>query len=126
MVNLNLREANGLVLAYLGDSVWELLMRSYFIEKGYNIHNLNKRVKEYVNAKSQSKILKRLMDNLDENYLSIVNRAKNSNIKTFPKSCSIMEYKEATAFEALIGAMYIDGKTQEIKEIIKETIEGEA
>lgn len=125
MVNLNLKEASGLVLAYLGDGVWELLMRTYFIEKGYNIQNLNKKVKSHVNAKSQSKVLKKIMGNLDEKYAGIVNRAKNSNIKTFPKSCTIMEYREATAFEALIGAMYTDGKIDEIKEIVRETVEGE-
>ncbi|MGL5573310.1 MAG: Mini-ribonuclease 3, partial [Cetobacterium sp.] len=107
MVNLDVREANGLVLAYLGDSVWELSIRTYFINKGYNIKNLNRLVKEHVNAQAQSKYLKNIIDELDEDKLTLVNRSKNSNIKTFPKSCSVMEYKEATAFEALIGALYV-------------------
>lgn len=122
MVNLNTREANGLVLAYLGDAVWELSIRTYFINKGYNIKNLNRLVKEHVNAQIQSKYLKNVIDSLDEDKLAIVNRAKNSNIKTFPKSCSIMEYKEATAFEALIGALYTEGKIDEIQNIIEKNL----
>nr|WP_307775325.1 ribonuclease III domain-containing protein [uncultured Cetobacterium sp.] len=122
MVNLNTREANGLVLAYLGDAVWELSIRTYFINKGYNIKNLNRLVKEHVNAQIQSKYLKNVIDSLDEDKLAIVNRAKNSNIKTFPKSCSIMEYKEATAFEALIGALYTEGKVDEIQNIIEKNL----
>lgn len=122
MVNLNVREANGLVLAYLGDSVWELSIRTYFINKGYNIKNLNKLVKEHVNAQIQSKYLKNIIDDLDEDKLALVNRAKNSNIKTFPKSCTVMEYKEATAFEALIGALYAEGKFEDIKKIVEKNL----
>ncbi|MGL4641979.1 MAG: Mini-ribonuclease 3 [Cetobacterium sp.] len=123
MVNLNVREANGLVLAYLGDSVWELSIRTYFINKGYNIKNLNRLVKEHVNAQVQSKYLKNIIDDLDEEKLGLVNRAKNSNIKTFPKSCTVMEYKEATAFEALIGALYAEGKFEEIKKIVEKNLD---
>ena len=122
MVNLDVREANGLVLAYLGDAVWELSIRTYFINKGYNIRNLNKLVKEHVNAQAQSKYLKNIIETLDEEKLTLVNRSKNSNIKTFPKSCSVMEYKEATAFEALIGALYTEGKTEEIRKIIERNL----
>lgn len=125
MVNLNIKEANSLVLAYLGDSVWELNVRSYFINRGYNIHNLNKRVKQFVNAKVQSKILNSIKDEIDEKYIGTVKRAKNSNIKTFPKSCTVNEYREATAFEALIGAMFIEGDTESIENIIKRFLEGE-
>ncbi|MGL4357658.1 Mini-ribonuclease 3 [Cetobacterium sp.] len=122
MVDLNVREANGLVLAYLGDSVWELSIRTYFINKGYNIKNLNRLVKEHVNAQVQSKYLKNIIDDLDEEKLGLVNRAKNSNIKTFPKSCTVMEYKEATAFEALIGALYAEGKFEDIKKIVEKNL----
>ena len=122
MVDLNVREANGLVLEYLGDSVWELSIRTHFINKGYNIKNLNKLVKEHVNAQIQSKYLKNIIDDLDEDKLALVNRAKNSNIKTFPKSCTVMEYKEATAFEALIGALYAEGKFEDIKKIVEKNL----
>ena len=125
MVSIDLRETSGVVLAYLGDSVWELYVREYFILKGYNIRNLNKHVVECVNAKAQSRILRNILDNVDEKYKLLINRSKNGNIKTFPKSCSVMEYREATGFEAYIGALYIDGNIEEIKKIIRENLNGE-
>ena len=125
MVPIDLRETSGVVLAYLGDSVWELYVREYFILKGYNIRNLNKHVVQCVNAKTQSRILREIIDKVDEKYKSLINRSKNGNIKTFPKSCSVMEYREATGFEAYIGALYIDGNIDKIKEIIKTNLNGE-
>ncbi|MGL5000118.1 MAG: Mini-ribonuclease 3 [Cetobacterium sp.] len=122
MVNLDVREANGLVLAYLGDAVWELSIRTYYINKGYNIKNLNKLVKDHVNAQAQSRYLKNIIEDLDEEKLMLVNRSKNSNIKTFPKSCTVMEYKEATAFEALIGALYTEGRLEEINDIVQKNL----
>ena len=125
MVPIDLRETSGVVLAYLGDSVWELYVREYFILKGYNIRNLNKHVVQCVNAKNQSRILREIIDKVDEKYKPLINRSKNGNIKTFPKSCSVMEYREATGFEAYIGALYIDGNIDKIKEIIKTNLNGE-
>ncbi|MCF2625718.1 Mini-ribonuclease 3-like protein [Fusobacterium perfoetens] len=125
MVSIDLRETSGVVLAYLGDSVWELYVREYFILKGYNIRNLNKHVVNSVNAKTQSRILKNIIENVDEKYKQLINRSKNGNIKTFPRSCSVTEYREATGFEAYIGALYIDGNIDKIKEIIKENLDGE-
>ena len=121
---VNLKESSGLVLAYLGDAVWELKVREYLISKKYNIHKTNLLAKQMVNAKIQSKILKEIYEGLPQEYKEIVKRAKNSNIKTFPKSCTIMEYKEATAFEALIAIYYQNSELVEIENLIKK-IEGE-
>lgn len=125
MVPIDLRETSGIVLAYLGDSVWELYVREFFILKGYNIRNLNKHVVESVNAKAQSRILRDIFDEVDEKYKQLINRSKNGNIKTFPRSCIVMEYREATGFEAYIGALYIDGRIDEIKNIIRKNLNGE-
>mgnify|MGYP000500382567 CR=1 FL=1 len=125
MVPIDLRETSGIVLAYLGDSVWELYVREFFILKGYNIRNLNKHVVESVNAKTQSRILRDIFDEVDEKYKQLINRSKNGNIKTFPRSCTVIEYREATGFEAYIGALYIDGRIDEIKNIIRKNLNGE-
>lgn len=63
MDNVDLRETSGVVLAYLGDSIWELNIRKYWISKGLNLRNLNKRVKECVNAKRQSELYRQLFQN---------------------------------------------------------------
>lgn len=125
MEYVDLRETSGVVLAYLGDAVWELYVRKYWISKGLNLQNLNKRVKECVNAKRQSVLYKEILPLLEEKYQQLGNRAKNGNIKTFPKSCSVMEYKEATAFEALIAAFYTDKREDLIEMALKKCIEGE-
>ena len=125
MEHVDLKETSGVVLAYLGDAVWELCIRKYWISKGLNLQNLNKRVKECVNAKRQSVLYKEIVPLLEEKYQMLGNRAKNGNIKTFPKSCSVLEYKEATAFEALIAGFYVDGREDWIELAIKKCIEGE-
>lgn len=125
MEHVDLKETSGVVLAYLGDAVWELCIRKYWISKGLNLQNLNKRVKECVNAKKQSVLYKEIVPLLEEKYQMLGNRAKNGNIKTFPKSCSVLEYKEATAFEALIAGFYVDEREDLIELAIKKCIEGE-
>ena len=121
----DIREMSGLELAFLGDAIWELEIRKYYLRFGYNILTVNKHVKSKVNAKFQSQIYQKIKDELDEEIQIIGKRAKNSNIKTFPKSCTVMEYKEATALEAMVGAMYLLNKEEEIKKIINMVVKGE-
>lgn len=124
-IKKDIREYSGIELAYLGDAVWELEVRNYFLRYGYSILKLNKLVKSKVNAKAQSLFFKELFDDLDEEEKNIAKRAKNSNIKTFPKSCTVMEYKEATAFEAVIGTLYLKDKKEMISKILKKFIKGD-
>ena len=121
----DIRDYTGLELAFIGDAIWELEIRKYYLQFGYNIPTLNKYVKNKVNARYQSLIYKQIIEELDEKFKVIGKRAKNSNIKTFPKTCTVMEYKEATALEAVVGAMYLLNKEEEIKKIINIVIKGE-
>ena len=114
----DIRDYTGLELAFIGDAIWELEIRRYYLQFGYSIPTLNKYVKNKVNARYQSLIYKQIIEELDEKFKVIGKRAKNSNIKTFPKTCTVMEYKEATALEAVVGAMYLLNKEEEIKKII--------
>ena len=121
----DIRDYTGLELAFIGDAIWDLEIRKYYLQFGYNIPTLNKYVKNKVNARYQSLIYKQIIEDLDEEFKVIGKRAKNSNIKTFPKTCTVMEYKEATALEAIVGAMYLLNKEEEIKKIINIIIKGE-
>ena len=121
----DIRDYTGLELAFIGDAIWELEIRKHYLQFGYNIPTLNKYVKNKVNARYQSLIYKQIIEKLDEEFKIIGKRAKNSNIKTFPKTCTVMEYKEATALEAIVGAMYLLNKEEEIKKIINIIIKGE-
>ena len=121
----DIRDYTGLELAFIGDAIWELEIRKHYLQFGYSIPTLNKYVKNKVNARYQSLIYKQIIEELDEEFKVIGKRAKNSNIKTFPKTCTVMEYKEATALEAVVGAMYLLNKEEEIKKIINIVIKGE-
>lgn len=121
----DIRDYTGLELAFIGDAIWELEIRRYYLQFGYSIPTLNKYVKNKVNARYQSLIYKQIIEELDEEFKIIGKRAKNSNIKTFPKTCTVMEYKEATALEAVVGAMYLLNEEEEIKKIINIVIKGE-
>ena len=127
-VSINLREIPGITLAFWGDAVWELFVREHFIAHKLNIHNLNKETKKLVNAKRQSKLYKLILDTLPHEYQDIAKRARNANIHTFPKSCTMQEYREATAFEAIIALLHInkeDDKILEILDIAIQSLENE-
>lgn len=116
--NRNLIDYSGLELAFIGDAVWELEVRKDFLARGYKIQKLNLEVKKYVNAKSQSKFFDKIYEGLNDFEKQMAKRAKNSNIKTFPKSCTVIEYRKATAFEAIIAILYINKEYDRIKKIL--------
>ena len=106
---------NSLVLAYLGDSVFELYIREYIIGiRDYKVNDLQKIVTGIVSAKGQSKILNSLMDNniLTEEELNVVMNGRNHKTNSKPKNTDIITYKYATGFESLIGYLYLNDKTR--------------
>lgn len=115
---------NILSLAYLGDSVWEFYVRDYFFKENLKVEEFNKRVKNFVNAKSQSLIYKNIFDTLDDELKSISKRGKNANIKSFAKTCSITEYRNATAFEVLIAVLHLTENREKINQIINNNCRG--
>ncbi|OQY41931.1 MAG: hypothetical protein B6227_03700 [Fusobacteriia bacterium 4572_74] len=119
MDNIRVKELNGLALAYLGDAVWELRLREKFIVRNLKVKDLNKLVKAHVSAVAQSKIYLNIIDELEGEYRACARRARNSKISTFPKSCTMKEYKNATAFEALIAMCYINKREDIIEGIIE-------
>lgn len=118
---MNLLEVNVLVLAYMGDTVYEGYVREYLINKGIgNVNDLQTESLKYVSAKSQAKYIQELIDNdmLYESEIDIVKRARNYKTTSHPKSCDIVTYKYATGLEALIGYLYLDNNKERIDEIM--------
>ena len=112
---------NSLVLAYLGDSVYELYVRDYLVKKNIGkVNDLQKEAIKYVSASNQEKyLLKMIEDNyLSEEELEIVKRARNHKNNHKPKYSSIITYKNATGLEALIGALDLMNKKERIDEIM--------
>ena len=113
---------NSLVLAYLGDSVYELLIRKYLIDKGIvKVKELQSESIKYVSAKSQANYLSQMLNEsfLTEEELEIVITARNHKNNHKPKNCDIITYKYATGFEALIGYLYLNNNKKRIEEIVK-------
>ena len=118
---MNLLEVNVLVLAYIGDTVYEGYVREYLINKGIgNVNDLQTESLKYVSAVSQAKYIQELIDNdmLSESELDIVKRARNYKTTSHPKSCDIVTYKYATGLETLIGYLYLDNNKERIDEIM--------
>jgi len=112
---------NSLVLAYLGDSVYELYVRAYLVNKKIGkVNDLQKEAVKYVSAKAQEEYLLKLIDNniLTENEIDIVKRARNHKNNHKPKYSSIITYKNATGLEALIGYLYLNDKKIRIDDIM--------
>lgn len=118
---MNLLEVNVLVLAYMGDTVYEDYIRKYLINKGIgNVNDLQTEALKYVSAINQAKFLTEMIDNdkLSEKEIDIVKRARNYKTTSHPKSCDIITYKYATGLEALIGYLYLDNNIERINEIM--------
>ncbi len=118
---MNLLEINVLVLAYLGDTVYEDYIRRYLIQKGIgHVDVLQKEAVSYVSAKSQASYLQRMLDEgfLTEEEISFVMRARNYKTTSHPKSCDIITYKNATGLEALIGYLDMENDVERINEIM--------
>lgn len=122
---MKIEQINVLVLAYLGDTIYEDYIREYLINLGINnVNDLQKESVKYVSAKGQAKFLKELMELgfFNEDELSVIKRARNHKSVSHPKSCDIITYKHATAFEALIGYLKLQNKIERIEEIINKVL----
>lgn len=108
-----------LQLAYIGDAVYELLVRTYVLSKKLPVKKLHKVTTEYVKAKAQADIIHELEDILTEEELSIVKRGRNAKTTTMPKNASLIDYKYATGFEALMGYLYLRGNDARIQELFE-------
>lgn len=124
---MNVLEINVLVLAYLGDTVYEGYVRKYLVNKGINhVKELQEEAINYVSAKRQAYFLEKLMeqDFFDEEELSVIKRARNYKGSRHPKNCDILTYKHATALEAVIGYLSYLEKNLRIDEIMNKIMEG--
>ncbi len=119
---MNIKEINVLVLAYLGDTVYENYVRKYLINLGIgNVNDLQKKAINYVSASNQAKFITQLLDNnfLTDEELDVFRRARNYKTTSHPKSCDIITYKYATGLEAIIGYLELLKKTERINEIME-------
>ena len=123
---MDVRNINVLVLAYLGDAIYEVYIREYLIRKNIaKVNELQKESTNYVSARSQSMYLKMMIDNnfFKEEERDIINRARNYKKNNHPKNTDIITYKYSTGFEALIGYLYLNNNIERIEQIINYILE---
>ncbi len=120
----NFAHMNTTVLAFLGDSVFETQVRMHVVGKGQvNADLLHRAAVRFVRADAQAYALNAMMDSLSEEEQALVKRARNKKISTKPKNADPVVYKWATAFEALIGFLYLSERRERMDEIIRNAIE---
>lgn len=109
-----------LTWAYVGDCIYELYIRTDLINKTkLKPHKLHIETIKYVKAKAQADILKRIEKNLTEKELEIVRRGRNAENHHLPKNADPADYMYSTAFEGLIGYLYLTKQDERLKEIFK-------
>ena len=113
-----------LTFAFIGDAVYEVVIRTMIVdEANRSANDLHKESSNYVKASTQAKLSEILMDDFDEDELSVFKRGRNAKINTKAKNASLSEYKKATGFEAVIGYLYLEGKTERMIKLIKKGLE---
>ncbi len=115
-----MNQLNGLTLAYLGDSIYEVYIRESLLEKGYTkVEKLHNEAIKYTSAKGQKEALDKIFGVLTESEIQVFKRGRNANSDRKPKNTNLATYKQATGFEALIGFLYLDNKKARLEELIQ-------
>ena len=106
-------------LAYLGDAVFELMIREKLITENIPFGSLNNIADKYVNAKSQAEMYHRIFTKLTNIEQSIIKRGRNLHTATRSKSACVSEYRHATGLEVLFGYLYAKGDIDRLREVFK-------
>lgn len=113
-----------LTLAFLGDCVYDLIIRTVVVEQGNRSANdLHKRTSGYVKASTQAYMIEALQEQLEEEEKAVYRRGRNAKSYTTAKNASIADYRKATGFEALIGYLYLQNRMERILELVKAALE---
>ena len=118
MTPAQVKEITNLGLAHIGDGGYELLCRSYLVNKGgKTVLKLHKDTVELVKAPTQAKFAERIKPLLTEEEMDYFRRGKNAHTHGAPKSATPQEYAKATGFETLFGALYLLGRKERLMEL---------
>lgn len=114
---------NGLTLAYIGDAVYELHVRLHLLEQGQTKPRpMHQMALSYVSAQAQAAVLRRWLKEgvLEEDELAIVKRGRNAKLRSVPKHTDLATYRLSTAFECLIGYLYLANRLERLNQLIKQ------
>lgn len=111
------RQLSPLVLAYVGDAVFELYVRTHLVSQGARVQDLHKAAVHFVQAKAQAEIVHAWEPLLSEEEKTIVRRGRNAR-STLPRNASVADYRYSTGFEALLGYLYLSGRRERLLELL--------
>ena len=118
------RELSTLSLAYVGDAVFELMVRTELISRfNTTAGALHKKAKQIVNAKAQSDMYFRIEKYFDETEKAVFKRGRNAKSATVPKNADISDYRHATGLETVFGYLYLTGNFERLRFFIREGLE---
>lgn len=121
---VDIRTYSPLTLAYIGDAIYDLVIRTIVVERGNTSPNkLHQKTVRYVSARVQSKLIDGLLEELTQEEQEIYKRGRNAKSYTTAKNASVMEYRKATGLEALCGYLYLQGRQERLLCLIKRSIE---
>ena len=118
------RSFSPLTLAYIGDAVYEIVIRTIIVEKGNApVNKLHHRASSFAKAAAQREALERILPILTDEEEAVYKRGRNAKSYTSAKNASIIDYRIATGFEALIGFLYLEGRNERLLELVKAGID---
>lgn len=125
--DVNPKELSSLSLAFVGDSVYELLVREYLLSTGKRqVGELNKDKVSMVCCSAQTQALDKIKPLLTEEEEGVFRRGRNVQVHSVPKNSSLRDYHTATGFEALFGYLYLCGRIERIRELFSVIISSDA
>ena len=119
--NINPRLASPLTLAFIGDAVWEIYVRSRIVNENPDmpVNKLNRLVIKFVKASGQCDAIHSIEESLTDDELSAYKRGRNAKSYTTAKNASLRDYRHATGFEALLGYVYLTGNDERLNELME-------
>ena len=120
---MDIRTYSPLTLAYIGDAIYDLVIRTIVVERGNSSANrLHRKTVAYVNARVQARMIDALEEELTEEEMAVYHRGRNAKSYTAAKNASIIEYRKATGMEALCGYLYLQGRHERMLYLIRSAI----
>ncbi len=119
-------ECPALTLAYVGDCIYELIIRTLLVSQGItHVNKLNKLASNLVKASAQCELYHCIQDKLTEEENSAFKRGRNAKSGSKAKNATVSDYRIATGMEALMGYLYLEGKLSRITELLKQWLDSE-
>ena len=120
MKEIDAKQCSPLVLAYVGDCVYDLIIKTMVVGRGNRpVHRLHEETSQYVQASAQSFMMRSMQEHLNEEEHGVYRRGRNARSVSPAKNQSLTDYRRATGFEALMGWLYLKGEWKRMADLVK-------